>query len=611
MGIRLFCPNCHKPIGLNGKCPNCGTFAFNKNPDEVVQESINPEVKKIKRTKSSAALYDKLDSPSWSVRRAALQQLAELRDPKTAPYFIEALTDNFAHVRQAAAEGLGILKTESALSSLLQATEDAKWWVKKAAIWALGEISNSKAISTLVLFLSDPRKDIRLEASQALAKIKNTAVVPHILQLYPVADIQFKRTILRTLGEIGLETPEIASVLLSALEAPEKILRIEALKVLRNLPPRPEITAKLIDLFKRETPEVRHEVIEALHKQNPDALYRLIPFFSKGEIDVRRAIIRHIPTTKSHGVLSLSRKAIKDLDREVRKLTIIKLIDIISQDSIELLLQCLGDKDENIRLEAARGIVKMGKHAVIPILMQLNQENSSYEKELLAIFSQIKDQAVQPLKEILSDFEQEPTLRRLAVRTIGKLKFITLVPVLDNCVRNDPDWVTRYEAAVVLGITGTYQAVDALKKGLVDDSWSVRRASVSSLGLIGDRSSADSIITCLKDEKSEVRKAVVSSLRILRCYRCVDQLTTHYKHESDKKVRREIIRTLADLGKGDLIPFFEELLTDPDWTIRHAATIALGKVGGKTVIETLNSILNDKHWRVREVAVKILETISR
>jgi len=138
-----------------------------------------------------------------------------------------------------------------------------------------------------------------------------------------------------------------------------------------------------------------------------------------------------------------------------------------------------------------------GEHAVIPILMQLNQENSSYEKELLTIFSQIKDQAIKPLKEILSDFEQNPTLRRLAARTIGKLRFTTLVSALDNCVRNDPDWVTRYEAAVALGLTGTYRAVDALKKGLVDDNWSVRRASVSSLGLIGDKSSADLIITCL------------------------------------------------------------------------------------------------------------------
>ncbi|MFX0065060.1 MAG: HEAT repeat domain-containing protein [Candidatus Hermodarchaeota archaeon] len=174
-------------------------------------------------------------------------------------------------------------------------------------------------------------------------------------------------------------------------------------------------------------------MIEALNKQNPDALYRLIPFFSKGEIDVRRAIIRHVPTTKPQEVLSLSRKAIKDVDREARKLTIIKLIDIISQESIELLLKCLGDKDEGIRLEAARGIVKMGKHAVIPILMRLNQENSSYEKELLAIFSQIEDQAVQPLKEILSDFEQDPTLRRLAARTIGMLRFTTVRFVMVFC----------------------------------------------------------------------------------------------------------------------------------------------------------------------------------
>ncbi|MFX0065059.1 MAG: HEAT repeat domain-containing protein [Candidatus Hermodarchaeota archaeon] len=150
MGIRLFCPNCHKPIGLNGKCLNCGIFAFSKKVGEGVKESLNPEVQRIKRTKSSEALYDKLDNSSWSVRRAVLQQLAELRDPKTVPYFIDTLTDNFAHVRQAAAEGLGVLKTETAVPSLLQATKDTKWWVRKAVIWALGEISNSDAIPALV-----------------------------------------------------------------------------------------------------------------------------------------------------------------------------------------------------------------------------------------------------------------------------------------------------------------------------------------------------------------------------------------------------------------------------------------------------------------------------
>ncbi|MFX1533476.1 MAG: HEAT repeat domain-containing protein [Promethearchaeota archaeon] len=610
MGIRLFCPECHKPIGLNGKCPNCGSFAFSKKFDEDVKESMNPTVKRIKSIKSSEALYDKLDHPSWSVRRAALQQLAKLRDPKTAPYFIDALTDNFAHVRQAAAEGLGVLKTENAVPFLLQATEDTKWWVRKASIWALGEISDSNTIPTLVRLLSDPRKDIRLEASQALAKIKNAAIIPHILQMYPVADVQFKVTILRTLGEIGLGTPEMTSILLGALEAHEKILRIEALRALRNIPPRPEITAKLIDLFKSGTPEVRHEVIETLNKQNPDVLYRLIPFFSKGETDVRRAIIRYIPTSKSQEVLFLSRKAIKDVDREVRKLTIIKLTDIISQESIELLLKSFGDKDESIRLEAAKGIVKMGKHAVVPILMLLNQEDLSYKKELMSIFSQIKDKAMQPFKEILSDFERDPPLRRITAQMIGKLRLTALAPVLDNSIRNDPDWVTRYEAALALGKTGTYRVADALKKGLGDDSWAVRRASVSSLGLIGDKSAADSIITCLTDEKSEVRKAAVSSLRILGCYRCIDQLTTHYRQETDEKVRKEIIRTLADLGQSDLIPFFEGLLTDPDWTIRYTATIALGKVGGKKVTETLNSIVNDKHWRVREVATKILKNIS-
>jgi HEAT repeat protein len=85
------------------------------------------------------------------LRRAAIQALANMKDPATTDALLEALGDRVPALRVIAAEALGELKAGMAAPALLEQVETAgDWSLQKAAVEALAKIRSRDSIEPLI-----------------------------------------------------------------------------------------------------------------------------------------------------------------------------------------------------------------------------------------------------------------------------------------------------------------------------------------------------------------------------------------------------------------------------------------------------------------------------
>jgi HEAT repeat protein len=84
------------------------------------------------------------------VRRAAVQALANMKDPSTAEGLIEALDDKIPALRVLAAQALGELRQEKSVPGLVAALNNEDWTLRKASAEALGKVRSRDSIEPLI-----------------------------------------------------------------------------------------------------------------------------------------------------------------------------------------------------------------------------------------------------------------------------------------------------------------------------------------------------------------------------------------------------------------------------------------------------------------------------
>lgn len=97
-------------------------------------------------------------------RRAAIQALANMKDPATIEPLIVALGDKIPALRVIAAEALGTLKAAAAVPALLAQVESASdWSLQKVAVDALAQVRAKESVEPL-LKLFETREGVLVEA---------------------------------------------------------------------------------------------------------------------------------------------------------------------------------------------------------------------------------------------------------------------------------------------------------------------------------------------------------------------------------------------------------------------------------------------------------------
>jgi HEAT repeat protein len=290
----------------------------------------------------------------------------------------------------------------------------------------------------------------------------------------------------------------------------------------------------------------------------------------------------------------------------------------------------LSDRDENIRLESALALGKIGPESRpgIPALIAVLTDDSTAVKwQAIRALSRIGAKAVPPLIALLDDENlQDPAVIALGyIGPAARLAVPSLIKLLSN-----PKLSTDLGSDIVLALSrigpAAAEAVPTLLKILADVQSELRPDAAWALAQIGAKPAIPLLIRALPaDEQSNSELAIVLPLAVLtlnpeniprnevyfnwavnrgvellehdsslvrqaaaaalaavgeRAARAIPNLAAGLQ-DSDPEVRGAFLSTLAAIGPEaqDALPAIIQALADPVHAVRYAASYAVGKIG--------------------------------
>jgi HEAT repeat protein len=153
----------------------------------------------------------------------------------------------------------------------------------------------------------------------------------------------------------------------------------------------------------------------------------------------------------------------------------------------------------------------------------------------------------------------------------------------------------RTAAAIALGRAGNWRAAVYLKTAMKDSSKEVRFAAALALGKIKGTETITPLVYALQtDPEWWVRFAAASALGENADPRSVVALGVAAENEKEWQVRMQAVRSLGEIGSRDAVYALGKPLKDTDASVRAAAALALGKIGGPDSASLLAEALHSE-----------------
>ncbi|MDR3100278.1 MAG: HEAT repeat domain-containing protein [Paraburkholderia sp.] len=231
-----------------------------------VREAAQQALAELKEPGSAHVLRRWAARPEPFARRAALRGLRELRDVAAFEPALAALADANAEVRLEAVAVLGWLKDPRAVAPLAAlATGDAHGAVRRAATGALGfaAVDDAHAGAALLHALTDADWQVREETATTLGKLRAHAARDALIHALADDYWQVRLRAARALGRLG--DAHAAAAVSALLEHPISNLRKEAALALGELPTAASLAPLRAALDDRD-PEVRKAARIALQQ---------------------------------------------------------------------------------------------------------------------------------------------------------------------------------------------------------------------------------------------------------------------------------------------------------------------------------------------------------
>ncbi len=252
------------------------------------------------------------------------------------------------------------------------------------------------------------------------------------------------------------------------------------------------------------------------------------------------------------------------------------------------------------------------KRAVLPLVKQLETQNSGLKREIIIALQRIAGEEAVPLLNDILSTDKDPLIRYDAARALGEIGHPDAVYTLTTALEKDKSWMVKAGCACALGKIGSDRPVNALRKVLVTDagveaSWT-RKTAAWALAKIGEPA-IEALVYSLRDnERGTRRRAGWALIKIGDL--AIPHLTRSLR-ETNKYARARSAMVLGWIGNKKVIHSLSWTLNDKEPVVRKSAAWALGKLGGleaKTVLEKM--VLSEEEEDVLEYANEAIQRIS-
>lgn len=314
------------------------------------------------------AIIERASDPHPSVRKAAIEHLPFLDDPRAPAILDGALRDEAAPVRAAAAQAMG--RSEGDLAPLVRAMDDPDQWVRYYGARALGARAAKDAIETLTrAALSDPATPVRIAAIEALPDTGDPDAVMRAAALAADEDPEVAAAFVAAAGRTG--DARSLAVLEAGIRDEREAVRLAAIEGLRALG-----GARAIALLQwtagaapgTEASTNAIEALAALAPSNPAAVRGLVTLLA--EPALHPTVIAALGLSGAHGLEDLA-AALAHASRDVRLGAVAALARLRDTRATERLLRALDDEEAAVRETAVVALMRLGTGAARAELTRL------------------------------------------------------------------------------------------------------------------------------------------------------------------------------------------------------------------------------------------------
>jgi len=337
-------------------------------------------------------------------KSAAVKSLVQIGIPPSMRELGEALMEMFRESdwegKLIALKGLLALKERKAVRLIVDVGgsldpsvpgDEEKLLTVKAALREFG------CVEEFVGILSDP--DIRYRgkviAAEVVGHMGCREAVPALVTLYEKHTRDVRRASVRALGSMDGEEAENA--LIGAVSDRDSHIRKEAAAALGARGSRRAAEVLLEQLAREKYADVMEEIVKAILKADPGAVFARIGEFPAGireaigrfagdidilarlardrELPVRVAAISGLGNLRDREARDMVIEATRDGDPEVRRTAAMALVE--AEPDGEALRPLLSDPDMWVRLHAVRAMGKGGRHDALTLLKPMLKDRES------------------------------------------------------------------------------------------------------------------------------------------------------------------------------------------------------------------------------------------
>jgi HEAT repeat protein len=544
--------------------------------DEEVRRLAVERLTALPSLEAVPALVERLGDPSWRVRKAAIDRLAEsVESTQATRLLIAALgdADNTSR-RNAALEALMRCGRE-AVPSLIEASHTLDADVRKQVVDALGGIGKESAADRLVEMLGDPDPNVRGAAADALGAVGSPISVSALLTAAR-EDEERLVCLSALLALVRMEAPVAASevggligiamlrpavlALLGYSDDPDAFdwllkgaadgsrrcreASFEALVrwVARSDPAEAERLADRIREAVASAPEILPDALQRLSSAGLQTQLTLVQFLGllerpdtavalllAGSDEALTEVV--LSTLEGFGTVleGILDEAWESLESDSRCL-VCDLLGRVGRDVAQArLISTLPDPDVQLRIAAARALGQHGRGSSLPELVR-RLEAAVVEDE------DAEDGEVEAITEAIVTIA--------GVRTAAQSEVIDQAIELLDCRREGAGERFRLAAARIMGHIGRPEDAASVAFMLSDPSAAVRRAAVEALARVARGKVPEPLRMALADEAPVVRIAAALALGASDDPRAVDDLA-NLASDEDAHVRAAAMRALG------------------------------------------------------------------
>lgn len=553
-----------------------------------VQEAAESALRRIRGTKSVAAVAPLLRSEDAAVRNSAMDILREIGSDGVIT-LTKLLHDDDPDVRIFAADILGSTSSSLALESLCNALDgENEVNVRYQICVSLGELGSVDAAPTLRKAMSD-EEWVQFAAVEALAKIRADSAVDILISSMQTCSDLVASTIIGALGEMG--NVRAVPILLRRLDTASGPLRNKAVKAIVQI-----LGAPSLGLFApKELSTFRNYLLIALTDEDNDIVEAALTGLSSvGDMESTRAILKLIGRLDPmkddelliaalHCLTSIGyneglREGLTSNNEQILRSIVEVCGNIGCRQSVTLLKDAFEQLDPDMQRVAAHHLAAIADHEDVPFFLDLLQNM------------------------------QDPQIIREALSFLGgKAACVEAAPTLLAELDHPNDDVK--EAALEACLALHNDEVNAYLTGMYHDGDSLRRImAVYSMGQINPRNYLDSLEEALGDPIPDIRKLALEAIGTL-CHEQpekLDLLASALNDESSD-VRLALVELAGEIGSDQAINILLEALGDSDSWVRIRAVESLGRYKVSSALPQLIGMLDNNDLLV---TLKIIETLG-